>query len=68
MKHLGSLSLSWQFEIPDGTELTQEIKDQLNSAAQERGLAMEREGYCEGEVVETIDDVEYHGWWTAGRS
>jgi hypothetical protein len=52
----------------DISELTDEIKQTLETEAEERAKAMIIEGYVSGELNCLIGDNEVRGWWEIERN
>lgn len=59
----GSMKLSWCF--PAVTDaLTHDQKSKLDDEAVAIARRAQSQGYREGGLCCTIDELDYHGWWT----
>ena len=50
----------WNNEVD---EISFDHQEALDNSARERIFEMNKEGYMSGELNETVDKVEYRGWW-----
>lgn len=66
-----SININWHIQ-DQNNNVKKPHREPLKVAVMERITAMMKEGYREGELIETVrmddsdgeDGIEYHGWWT----
>lgn len=57
-------NLTTEWWRDDGSNVLEEHRDYLQDEVYEHIPKMIAEGYTSGDLHATIDDIEYHGWWS----
>lgn len=65
MKKLKSkIEFTW-WRTDKKKEIPEDHQEQLKQSARDRINEIQKDGYVEGQLLDTIDGVEYQGWWTS---
>lgn len=57
------LCFEWWNHDTSIEKIPEEHKEELILAAMERTHDMRKEGFVSGELLTSIDDIDYRGWW-----
>lgn len=59
-----SLKIDYHLDLSDDEEtLSFDEKEMLDKQCKKRVFEMIQEGYTSGELVESLDEATYYGWW-----
>ena len=61
-----SILINYHYDLSDyNDKISHELREQLEEHAEERILAMRKDGYTSGELcfLDTNTDIEIFGWW-----